>query len=585
MIDLEFLLNNYVKIKYNDDKNYYDHYISILMKNFIKDIIEYQDGWIMRHSCINKLEKYFKINYLNEYVPPAYMAVGKEMKLQPYEYQKEAIYYGVQNKNALLVLPCGSGKTPIGIGIYLEAKKLGLVNTAGLIVVKASLKKQWVNEVSKFSDLSSSIIQTYSARCQKYVKAIKKCKDPEQAKEIQKQADIYFKEQFENIDLLVCNYETLNDNKVLDALLEKQLDYIMCDEIHYIKNHKSDRAKALYHLNNAKIKIGATATPITKDPRDVYGIYKFICPDLFGKVGEFQKQYIKFAGYGRINGFKNQIELKEKISNNIFVKTKEEISSQLPSLIVNKIYIDLNDDQLTLHQELMDKLDELNHKDFVIRQTCKSEFEANSNAELQQINGQIMAIQTFAQELTDCPSLLSDSDSDYAKQFGEKVSIKYNPKMDICIELIDQIIESGEKVCIFSKFERMQGILTKAIESNFKSQGIKISYVNGSLSAERRYEEAYTKFRDNDDYKILLCSDAGAEGLNLPKCKYLIEYDLANSYAIQTQRQGRVERADSVHDNVICYQLIANDSWDTIQEKIINKKQKFDENIIKDLRN
>ena len=63
----------------------------------------------------------------------------------------------------------------------------------------------------------------------------------------------------------------------------------------------------------------------------------------------------------------------------------------------------------------------------------------------------------------------------------------------------------------------------------------------------------------------------------------MIEYDLAISYAIQTQRQGRLERADSIHKSVFIYQLIANDSWDTIQQKIINKKQLFDNDIIKSL--
>lgn len=71
--------------------------------------------------------------------------------------------------------------------------------------------------------------------------------------------------------------------------------------------------------------------------------------------------------------------------------------------------------------------------------------------------------------------------------------------------------------------------------------------------------------------------------LNMGHCKYLIEYDLAISYAIQTQRHGRLERADSVHDNVIVYQLIALNSWDEIQQKIVDKKEGFDEEIIKSL--
>jgi ERCC4-related helicase len=93
----------------------------------------------------------------------------------------------------------------------------------------------------------------------------------------------------------------------------------------------------------------------------------------------------------------------------------------------------------------------------------------------------------------------------------------------------------------------------------------------------------YTKFRDNDDYKVLLLTNSGSEGLNLSNCKYLIEYDLADSYAIQTQRHGRIERADSIHDNTIVYQIIATDSYDEIQQKIVSKKESMDFELIKTL--
>jgi superfamily II DNA or RNA helicase len=385
--------------------------------------------------------------------------------------------------------------------------------------------------------------------------------------------------------LLIANYETLLDDKVLEVLVKKKLQCVMCDEIHYAKTHTAERSKALYKLNDAVIKIGATATPITKDPRDIYGIYKFIKPDLLGKVGNFQKRYVNYAGFGRINGFKNTEELSDIISNNIFVKTKKEVAGQLPQLQVSQIYIDLTPEQIYKHDEMMAELDDLNKKDFQIRSQCKSEAEAMLNAELQQINGKIMALQTFAQELTDSPLLLLTSESDYSKSHAEGLDMNKNPKLDMCLELIEQILEAEEKVCIFSKFERMQSILTEAINKKFnkKNNDIKIAYINGSLSSEQRYEEAYTKFRDTNDYKILLCSDAGAEGLNLSKCKYLIEYDLATSYAIQTQRQGRVERADSIHKQAFVFQLIGKNVWDEIQEKIIAKKEGFDSNIIKSL--
>jgi len=61
----------------------------------------------------------------------------------------------------------------------------------------------------------------------------------------------------------------------------------------------------------------------------------------------------------------------------------------------------------------------------------------------------------------------------------------------------------------------------------------------------------------------------------------MIEMDLALSYAVQTQRHGRLERADSVHDTVYVTQLIMENSWDEIAKKVIDKKEKFDISIVK----
>lgn len=599
MIRIRFLDNNKFLVRYNGKPENLFSYLAIITTKFIycaKPNFDPNGGWIFHYNKLQDVLDAFDNNvvYENEYIEPIYSDMGKDMKLQPFDYQKEAIYFAIANKEALLVLPCGSGKTPICVGIYLEARQRGIINGQGLIVVKASLKLQWKKEVSKFSDYNAEIIKSYADCCSKYLRKIKK-KEKELAKlsvtdknrtvlakeikELQEEADNHFNQQFEGPDLLIANYETLTDEKVAEALMKKKIECIMCDEIHYAKSHKADRSKALYNFNDALIKIGATATPITKDPRDVYGIYKFIKPDLFGKVGAFEKRYINFAGFGRVNGFKNMDELKDLIANYIFVKSKKDVASQLPKLKIIPVYCELGAALVSRTQEILQELDELNRQDFELRRKCKSEIEAELNADLQKIGDKILALQTFSQEIADSVKLLTHSESAMAKEYATGLDENNHGKMDMCMELVNEIIDSEEKVIIFSRYERMQSILTEELRKKV-DKNLKIAYVNGSLSAEKRYEEAYEKFKNDPEYKVLLCSDAGAEGLNMGHCKYLIEYDLAISYAIQTQRHGRLERADSVHNNVIVYQLIANDSWDLIQQKIVEKKEGFDSDII-----
>lgn len=261
----------------------------------------------------------------------------------------------------------------------------------------------------------------------------------------------------------------------------------------------------------------------------------------------------------------------------MLVKSKEDIADQLPSTVVNQLYCDMTPTMSDMNSKIMYELEDENKKAEALEAKYKPH-ELEHNEDFIKCKAKIMALQTFAQELVDSPQLLLHSDSEMSKQYAIN---EESTKLDTCLDLIESIIESGEKVCIFSRYERMQGILEQAIKKRFKN--VNIAKVNGAMDPEERYVEIYDKFRDTESYKVLLGTDAMAEGANLSTCKYLIEYDLANSYAIQTQRWGRLERADSIHSTVYVYQIIMNNSWDEIQAKIVSKKESYDNTIIKSL--
>jgi len=167
-----------------------------------------------------------------------------------------------------------------------------------------------------------------------------------------------------------------------------------------------------------------------------------------------------------------------------------------------------------------------------------------------------------------------------AKDAVDYVTGDKSQKTELLIDLLKEILESGEKVAVFSRFQRYQGILKARMAQEPELTDVKVAVIHGALSDEQRYDEVYNKFV-NGDHQVLLLTEAGAEGLNLATCGYLVEVDLAQSYAVQTQRHGRIERANSTHRTVYVYQLLTEDSYDDIALKIVNKKEKFDATIIK----
>lgn len=479
--------------------------------------------------------------------------IGSDMLLSPYPYQKEVIYHSINNTQTLLVCPTGSGKTAIMIGIYTEALKKGLTDKPCLIVVKASLKYQWLNECAKFTTLSATVIETPSKKKKK------------------------FDDQFGHYNIYIANYETLNNEDVRRKLKELEIETMLCDEIQYISNHKADRSKSAYEFNDLKIKIGATATPITNNPQNLYGLFAFIKPDLFETYSKFSKNYLIYRTFGQVAGVKNEEHLMNKIAPYTFVKTEEEIAGQLPELVINQIYCEMTPKMKKINELIMTDLENERLKSEELEKSISPD-DIENNEEYQTSKAKIMAYQTFAQELVDDPRLLETTESNMAKNY---ICKDRSPKLDLLLELIEQIISEGDKVCIFTRYERMQRILIEEIEKKLK---VKCAYVNGSLDAKERYRQAYTLFKDTDEYKVLIATSAMEEGISLSECRYLIEYDLAVSYASQTQRHGRVKRANSTHRTSYIYQLICKDSWDEIATKIIEKKEKYDTNLIKSLK-
>jgi SNF2 family DNA or RNA helicase len=531
-----------------------DKYIIISLLAQYRDSVKRvnTDKWIIPNEIVPLLEERCAVK---RFVSP-WKDIGKGLKYEPYEYQKETVFFGSEKNSALFLLPTGSGKSFIAITLYNELKQSNKVTTPGIIVVPASLKYQWVKEVSKFSDLVAHSVDTPS-------KAGKK-----------------FDKQFEDCDLLICNYETLKNKAVAEKLKEVNCQFIIGDEIQKINNHKSGIHKAICQFNDLEYRYGMTATPITNNPENVFGIFNFLDPNLFKTHGKFATNYIIYKGYGRVAGVKNVDHLKTQINPYIFMKTEDEISDQLPELIVTPIYCTMPNKTRKINDAIMADLKIAQDAVGRIEKEITNPRLLEKNPEYLQWTAKVMAYQTFAQELADDPRLLSMSESNMANQYN--IDGLNSPKLEVLEELISNILDADETVCIFTKYERMQRLLINELQSKFKD--IKIAYINGSMTPEERYEQAYTNFQDDPEYKILIMTEAGNAGISLSKCKNLIEYDLADSYANQIQRHGRVKRADSISRVSNVYQIILDESYDNIAQRIIAKKQNYDSDIIKSLK-
>ena len=571
-----------------------EDYLSILLNNPYVRYNSALNGFYIKEENINSFIDNNKA--INDFIggyknKELYNTIGNSLKYKPYEYQREVVDFILRKQSTLIVASCGAGKTIIGICAYKELKDRNIINSKALILVKASLKEQWKSEVAKFSDLKARILETPSSINAKYkskisklnkkISTLDKNKNKKEVKELNKEIKKLNKEMKENFnsqfnddsDIYIVNYELLLNKDIKKSLKNTDISFIFADEIHMIGSLSAKRSKAAHELQ-ADFKIGATATPITKNPNNIYSIFKFIKPDLLGTHLEFENRYLTKNFFGQVNGLNEytKVELQEKIGNYIIKKDIADIGKQLPKLLCIPVYIDLDVKQIEMHNKIMKEKDDIKEQMKQLKNKPKGSFiEEGVTVEdkMEDLETKSLALSQYAQELADEPKLLLNS------KFGQKyyVEIAENKKLSMLLEVVTQIIESGEKVVIFSRFTKMHDIIAEAITNAIAN--VKIAFVRGELNSKQRFEEVYAKFRDMEEYKVLIMSDAGAEGINASKAKYVIEYDLAKDFATQTQRQGRIQRADSIFSNVIAYQLIGNDSQDIRQQMTVSKKEEY----------
>ena len=74
--------------------------------------------------------------------------------------------------------------------------------------------------------------------------------------------------------------------------------------------------------------------------------------------------------------------------------------------------------------------------------------------------------------------------------------------MEKCLDLVQNIIDNGEKTLIFTQYKEMGDILCKVISQECNTEPL---FFHGSLTVAQR-EELIEKFQTEDKYKVMILS-------------------------------------------------------------------------------
>jgi SNF2 family DNA or RNA helicase len=470
------------------------------------------------------------------------------------DYQSESLDFLRRSGNSLCALSIGLGKTPTAIAY---AEELGLQT---LIVCPASLKEQWYNELTKFTDSpeSNRIIMEGSDRSWDDAENYQYC--------------------IASYDLLKQKFEKLENDRrrpIYSEDMEKAKVFVkggllLFDEIMRIKSRKADRTIGAKTIREqAAFCVGLTGTPIENNLGEFYNILDIISPG-------FMPSYEKFAEMFLVR------ELKSTYGGRSFWVIQGEKNLDQFTKLVSPLYIRKEKRQCL----------ELPPSSTVVRKIALSKKQKENEKRLLQLSrenpNEILKYFTYARENVISPSIVpgqvflpSRSGLDLWTEHEGFIPSQIDQVMDGTLdkkfldltpriqEVKDIIEETGkEKLIIFSTYVKALNLVAQLC----------LSEPYAMVAGDCDVEEELAKFRGNK-VRILLASSKAEEGLNLQNANLLLCINSEFNPAKMRQLEGRIERKGQ-ENPMTFYKLISDSVVEKRIEEILKRKEKLSERVL-----
>ncbi len=389
-----------------------------------------------------------------------------------------------------------------------------------LIICPASLVYNWKKEIERFAPSIETVMITGNASDRKEM--ILGTKEGQ---------------------VLITSYDLLKrDAEVYQDMV---FSVQVIDEAQYIKNAGTQAAKGVKKIT-AAFKLALTGTPIENRLSELWSIFDYLMPGFLYTYQKF-KEEIETPVVTNQDAGKMEV-LQRMIRPFILRRLKGDVLKDLPEKLEENVFAKLDGEQLSLYDAHV--------------QQMKQMLDSKSEAEFRSSKIQILAELTKLRQLCCDPALLFE---DYK---GESA------KSDMCMELIENAVNGGHKVLLFSQFTSMLDNLAARLEK----AGIAYYMLTGSVNKEKRMQMVES-FNTDDVPVFCISLKAGGTGLNLTAADIVIHYDPWWNVAVQNQATDRAHRIGQ-KNVVTVYKLVAQG---TIEEKIIEiqeKKKKLAEQVL-----
>ncbi len=330
--------------------------------------------------------------------------------------------------------------------------------------------------------------------------------------------------------ITVINYDILDSWS--DTFTE--VNTLVLDEIHYIKNRKAKRSSAVRKLaKKAKHIIGLSGTPIINRPKEFFNGLNILSPEHFPNFWYYAQKFCnpKYGRFGwNFSGASNIEELHKLLVKTVMLRRlKSEVLKELPAKVRTVIPI-----------EISNRDEYQKARDHFIKWVKENYGEAKA------------ARAANAEALAQIESL-------------KQLAIK--GKLGNIVAWIRDFLESGEKLVVFATHQNTVDVLKEAFPDSVKLDG---------RDDARKKQASIESFQNNPNTRLFIGNiKAAGVAINLTAASNTCFVELGWTPGEHDQAEDRVHRIGQTADSVSAYYLIGVETIEEEIAELIDKKRQI----------
>ncbi len=426
---------------------------------------------------------------------------------------------------ACLADDMGLGKTIQTLALLQRERERGEDRPA-LIVCPTSVLANWEHEAGRFTPGLTSYVHHGPGRPRGWE----------------------FLQQAQDHGIVLTSYALLQRD--LEDLSMLQWAGLILDEAQNIKNPDTKQSRAVRALV-ADYRVALTGTPVENHVGDLWSIMDFLNPGSLGSEPEFKRSFFLPIQAHRDREASERLQ---KMTGPFILrrlKTDRSIISDLPEKLEMKVFCALTGEQGQLYEGIVEEAEK-----------------KIQDAEGIERRGVILATLSKLKQVCNHPAHFLGDGSDLEGRSG---------KLTRLTEMIEEILESGERTVLFSQFAVMGTLLQEHLQDRF---GREVLFLHGG-TPKRRRDAMVARFQSEGDAPsiFVLSLKAGGTGLNLTAANHVFHFDRWWNPAVENQATDRAFRIGQKR-NVQVHKFVCAGTLEERIDAMIERKRSIADDIV-----